>query len=420
MGDFNETIAHRVEMDTKHRIVFGDSQDLGALPSNSVQLVVTSPPYPMVEMWDEGFVQLDPVIGEKLAAGDGMQAFDRMHTILDQVWREVKRVLAPGGFACINIGDATRSIAKSFALYPNHARILSALLDLHLTPLPAIIWRKQTNAPNKFMGSGMLPAGAYITLEHEYVLVVRKGHKREFLTPTEKLHRHESALFWEERNQWFSDVWFDLKGTRQKLIDKTARERNGAFPFELPYRLINMYSLKGDTVLDPFLGIGTTMFAAMATARNSVGIEIDSGLAPTIAQGAESAKDNANQRLAERLSRHGEFVRTREKTKGPLRYANTHYQFPVMTQQEKKLLLHELNSVKQVSDTEYSASHRATARPSDSWPTDRVTAEVSGRAQSSATAEVAPKTRAQSKPKNQATDPLARGAVQLDRLRSRD
>ena len=73
-----------------------------------------------------------------------------------------------------------------FVLYPNHARILNSLLDIGFSVLPDILWRKQTNAPNKFMGSGMLPAGAYVTLEHEYVLIVRKGSKREFKTEDEK------------------------------------------------------------------------------------------------------------------------------------------------------------------------------------------------------------------------------------------
>ena len=108
------------------------------------------------------------------------------------------------------------------------------------------------------MGSGMLPAGAYVTLEHEHILVLRKGNKRNFKTPEEKLRRQKSAFFWEERNLWFSDLWEDLKGTKQNNIDKNIRERSGAYPFELAYRLINMLSLREDKVLDPFLGTGTT------------------------------------------------------------------------------------------------------------------------------------------------------------------
>jgi DNA modification methylase len=119
---------------------------------------------------------------------------------------------------------------------------------LGFSALPAILWRKQTNAPNKFMGSGMMPPGAYVTLEHEYILILRKGNKREFTSIKEKQNRRESAFFQEERNFWFSDVWMDLKGTTQNLFDNKATERSAAYPFELPYRLISMFSVKSDTV----------------------------------------------------------------------------------------------------------------------------------------------------------------------------
>ena len=167
------------------------------------------------------------------------------------------------------------TLAERFALWPNHARILEACLLFGFDNLPAILWRKPTNAPNKFMGSGMLPAGAYVTLEHEYILILRKGGKREFTSPATKENRRQSALFWEERNQWFSDIWMDLKGTRQAMGKQKKRNRSGAFPFELAYRLINMYSVKGDWILDPYLGTGTTTLAAIASGRNSVGYEIE-------------------------------------------------------------------------------------------------------------------------------------------------
>jgi hypothetical protein len=103
---------------------------------------------------------------------------------------------------------------------------------------------KTDHAPNKFMGSGMMPPGAYVTLEHEYVLVLRKGNKNEFKTNIEKKLRRESSFFWEERNVWFSDVWMDLKGTTQNLFDNKARERSAAFPFELPYRSLPCFRLR--------------------------------------------------------------------------------------------------------------------------------------------------------------------------------
>ena len=113
----------------------------------------------MISMWDDIFSNQNPEIQDALACGDGKQAYELMHEILDSVWSEVFRVLKKGRFACINIGDATRKIRDDFCLYPNHARIVNYLLNIGFSVLPDILWRKQANTPNKFMGSGMLPAG---------------------------------------------------------------------------------------------------------------------------------------------------------------------------------------------------------------------------------------------------------------------
>jgi len=333
-------------MQTQHQILFEDSRDMQALAKDSIDLVVTSPPYPMIAMWDQVFGAMAPGVENALAKGKGPESWEMMHRQLDRVWQGVYRVLKPGGFACINIGDATRTLDGHFMLYPNHARIMSCLLALGFTSLPAVLWRKQTNAPNKFMGSGMLPAGAYVTLEHEYILVVRKGGKRTFKTPEDKQLRHESAFFWEERNQWFSDIWMDLKGTRQKLTDAALRLRSGAFPFELPYRLICMYSVKKDTVLDPFMGIGTTALAAMTAGRNSVGFEIETGFAPAIDLRADAVVPFSNTVISRRLAHHRDFIAQRLENNKPVKHTNMHYSFPVMTSQEKALLLNHLLAVK--------------------------------------------------------------------------
>ena len=139
-----------------------------------------------------------------------------------------------GAIACINIGDATRSIGDRFQLFANHSRIQSKFMEIGFDVLPAILWRKQTNAPNKFMGSGMLPAGAYVTLEHEYILIFRKGGKRIFDLPEEKKRRRQSGYFWEEWNRWFSDIW-DFKGTGQGINGQNLRSRSAAYPFLLPF-----------------------------------------------------------------------------------------------------------------------------------------------------------------------------------------
>lgn len=340
---------------TTHQIHYQDARHLQPVTDASVDMVLTSPPYPMIQMWDELFIRQDRGIGSALEKNEGANAFHRMHNILDSVWKECFRVLKPGGIACINIGDAVRTLGGRFGLFPNHARILTACIDAGFTVLPLILWRKQTNAPNKFMGSGMLPAGAYITLEHEYILIFRKGDKRAFATDEEKALRRESAIFWEERNLWFSDVWMDLKGAGQNLSGSTVRKRSGAFPFELAYRLIHMFSVKGDMVLDPFAGTGTSLFAAMAAGRNSIGVELENGLHAAVLNGVGTVKTVANARLAERLSSHREFIGERFPEPSEAAHHNRHYGFPVVTKQEIDLLLNAVRRIKKTGEHTFEA-----------------------------------------------------------------
>lgn len=330
---------------TTHKIILGNANNVEQIPDASVDLMVTSPPYPMIEMWDEIFSKQNPGIRQALEDKNGKKAFELMHKELYRVWKEVYRTLRDGGFACINVGDATRTIDDKFTLYTNGARILHSCLDLGFNVLPEILWRKQTNAPNKFMGSGMLPAGAYVTLEHEHILILRKGNKRKFASCDEKLRRQRSAFFWEERNVWFSDVWEDLKGTKQNNIDKNIRERSGAYPFELPYRIINMYSLRGDMVLDPFLGTGTTTVAAIATGRNSVGIEIDPNFEDHFFLRCGDCVDFSNRLIESRLANHLKFVAQRVASKGKLGYTSKNYGFPVMTNQEVEITFDEIKQI---------------------------------------------------------------------------
>ncbi|MBT8375139.1 MAG: site-specific DNA-methyltransferase, partial [Deltaproteobacteria bacterium] len=201
------------------------------------------------------------------------------------------------------------------------------------------------------------PAGAYVTLEHEYILIVRKGLKRDFLTQEEKQNRYESALFWEERNAWFSDVWFDIKGESQVLDPIESRLKSAAFPFEIAYRLINMYSIKEDVILDPFIGTGTTMAAAMASGRNSVGFEIDLALRDVIFAIANNIIRFSNKYIHKRIEKHIDFVKNRIQTKGPMKHMNKYYQFPVITTQEKQLMINELADVKQTGRNTFKVTY---------------------------------------------------------------
>ena len=334
------------EQQTIHSVEFCNANAMQNVGTESVQLVVTSPPYPMIQMWDGMFSNQDGEIAENLAEGRGLTAFELMHRILDDVWREVDRVLVPGGICCINIGDATRTLDKNFCLYPNNQRISECFLRLGQVALPPILWRKVTNAPNKFMGSGMMPPGAYVTLEHEWILIFRKGRKREFKTETEKCNRRESAFFWEERNKWYSDLW-NLQGTAQRLTSNGSRDRSAAFPLEIPYRLINMFSVKGDIVLDPFYGTGTTTIAAIASERSSIGVEIDEALKEAIRERISRTTVSDYEFITRhRLSSHEEFVNTYHK---PMKYYNAFHGFDVVTKVEEDIKIHFVDGIEETT-----------------------------------------------------------------------
>ncbi len=259
------------------------------LADDSVQLMVTSPPYPMIAMWDEFFTKADPKISElfkKLnAKGEEEtvpQIYTAMHENLAKVWAETYRVLVEGGIACINIGDATRSINSKFQVFPNHSRITETCEKIGFSTLPYILWKKPTTKPmykgkGAFLGSGFLPPNAYVTLDCEFILLFRKGKLRKF--PPRDKERYNSAFTKAQRDEWFSQIW-TFKGTRQ-TTNKLER-RTAAYPEEIADRLIRMFSVKGETVVDPFLGSGTTTKVAMLNERNSIGYEIDEKLLPVI------------------------------------------------------------------------------------------------------------------------------------------
>ncbi len=361
---------------------------MGEIPDESVHLVVTSPPYPMIEMWDQIFIDQNPQISQAIQEGDGQQAFSLMHDILNKVWAELYRVVTPGGIVCINIGDATRSLNSQFYLFPSHAEIIQRMHKLGFQSLPEIIWRKETNSPTKFMGSGMMPPNAYVTLEHEYILVFRKGAGRKFSGEEEKERRRASAYFWEERNTWFSDLW-TFKGKMQSLTKKSSsktskafkasktsktpktpktpnnfqtsnnRSRSGAFPFELAFRLINMYSIYGDTILDPFLGTGTTSAAALFTGRSSVGYEMDPTFGKIISQNFNDLLQRVPILLQTRMETHRSFIERRIQQSKMPKYTNDILKVPVITKQERLMSLHQLINIKSSGTGKYEGEYES-------------------------------------------------------------
>jgi DNA modification methylase len=334
-------------METNHKIYFKNSSDMSEIESETIDLLITSPPYPMIEMWDDLFSSMNEDIKLALQGENGLRAFDLMHKELDIVWKETKRIIKPGGIVCINVGDATRTIDDTFQLFPNHVKITDFFHTNGFAILPCILWRKPTNSPNKFLGSGMLPPNAYVTLEHEYILIFRKGNKKRTIEPKEK-YRYNSAYFWEERNKWFSDVWSDIRGISQSLqnnnIKSQLRERSAAFPLELPYRLINMFSIYGDTIVDPFWGTGTTTLAAMISARNSIGYEVDHQFLDVFRENIKNIKIIAHEINFNRIRDHIEFTKTCKEEGKELKYDAVNYKFPVFTRQENNILLYSIQN----------------------------------------------------------------------------
>ena len=339
-------------METEHRIHVDDARQMERLADDSVELVVTSPPYPMIAMWDDLFGRLDPAVEDHLAADDGDAAFEAMHAALAPVWDELRRVLVPGGIAAVNVGDATRTVGDDFELYPNHAEIISRFRERGFDLLPDVLWRKPVNSHAKFMGSGMVPPNAYTTLEHEYVLLFRNGGGSRSFEPRAE-RRYEAAYFWEERNDWFSDLWSNVRGEAQDLDGDELRDRSGAFPFEVPYRLINMYSVYGDTVFDPFWGTGTTTLAAMVAGRNSVGYELSREFRGVFDERVADVESFADEITRKRLADHRAFADERD----DLGYEADNYDFRVMTEQERRLRLYTVADYRG-EDGDYVVSHR--------------------------------------------------------------
>ncbi len=251
------------ERDLAPRVALRSSERMAEVPDASVHLVVTSPPYPLIEMWD---AQLAEQTGVPTASEEGFAA---SHALLSRVWAECARALAPGGILAVNVGDATRKVGGDFRCMMNHAQVARDCEALGLQSLVPILWKKPTNKPNAFLGSGFLPTNAYVTLDCEFILLFRKGGARAF-APKDPL-RYASQFSKAERDAWFSQVW-DVRGASQDDA------RTAPFPPEIPYRLVRMLSCLGDTVLDPFAGTGTTLWVARALGRRAVGYEINPDL----------------------------------------------------------------------------------------------------------------------------------------------
>lgn len=260
---------------TIHRVVQADARKIGCVESDSVHLIVTSPPYFNLKEYhsDAGGNQLGRI-----------NDYTNFLAALDEVWRECYRILVPGGRICCVIGDILipRRLDGRHRILPLPADIMVRSRDLGLDPamnaprgfdtLTPILWLKIGNRTNEagggssgYYGKPYQP-GAVIKNDFEHVLMLRKpgGYRT-----THMLQRALSMLQRDEMDSWQRPFWSDIPG---------ASLRNGhpaPFPLELAERLIRMYSFAGDVVVDPFAGTGTTACAAVQTGRNSISIEIE-------------------------------------------------------------------------------------------------------------------------------------------------
>ena len=249
---------------TTHRLHLADSRRLDWIPDATVHLVVTSPPYWTLKKYEANDAQMGAIADYELFV-----------TELDKVWRQCVRVLVPGGRICCVVGDVClpRKQAGRHYVMPLHADIQVRARSLGLDCLTPILWQKIANGVTEAQGNGAgfygkpYQPGAIIKNDVEYILFLRKGG--EYRSPS-PVQRALSMLNKDEMQTWMRSSWTDIKG------ESTRNGHPAPFPVLLAERLIKMFSFAGDTVLDPFVGTGTTSLAALTTGRNSIAVDIES------------------------------------------------------------------------------------------------------------------------------------------------
>lgn len=252
-------------MKTNHKIIIGDSRRMENVADESVHLIITSPPY-----WQLKDYGSDDQIGFN-------HTYEEYINNLNLVWNECRRVLHRGCRLCINIGDQfARSVYYGrYKIIPIRTEIIKFCETVGFDYMGAVIWQKVTTCNTTggatIMGSFPYPRNGILKLDYEFILIFKKPGDGPKVSPKIK---DLSKMTTEEWNQYFAGHW-NFAGEKQ---DKHL----AMFPEELPRRLIKMFSFVDDTVLDPFLGSGTTILAARNLGRNSIGYEINPEFEPII------------------------------------------------------------------------------------------------------------------------------------------
>jgi DNA modification methylase len=250
------------EIPTAHALYRGDARRMRSIKPESVHLILTSPPYWTLKKYRDADGQLGHVAG-----------YDEFLSELDKVWHGCFRALVPGGRLVCVVGDVCLSRRKNdgrHTVVPLHAAIQERCRTIGFDNLAPIIWHKIANAVyevangSSFLGKPYEP-NSVVKNDIEFILMQRKpgGYRKP-----DSATRILSVISSENHKKWFQQIWSGLTGA-------STRCHPAPFPLELAERLIRMFSFVGDTVLDPFMGTGTTNAAAAKFGRNSVGFEID-------------------------------------------------------------------------------------------------------------------------------------------------
>lgn len=252
----------------------GTSCDMSVIPDNSVNLIITSPPYWTLKDYDvEGQI------------GKGSSSYDYYISELNKVWKECVRVLAPDGKICINIMPFLLT-GKAARYGRRETRLVLGDIEQFMNSTGCMfqfglyIWDKRKIARFSSFGSYPYPPNIFSTYPYEWITVFSKAGKRE---PVSKEIKEKSKLTTAEWQQWAINSIWEMQPAKAKSEGHPA-----PFPIELPKRLIKLYSFWGDTVLDPFAGTGTTLKAAIELGRKAIGFELNKDYLPLIKKKLQS------------------------------------------------------------------------------------------------------------------------------------